>query len=216
MIQARKIAAAKYTKKLVSKSDITLVSINQTKLNTLLNKIDENIKNGNLKKEINKENQKQLSLKLPFGDSNFNTSYRMLDLAQRASSIQNNYFNVVVDNINRTISEIKNSNDEMFAATKISELRERLIAIHKNHDNVNYASTEIRKYTKANFDWLTFSSTPYIEKEHRAILSFLDALFKNTIEQINLAYYMLMNQHPNLLNINLIYYDILIQRRCFI
>lgn len=183
MVKARKTAAEKYTKKLVSKSDITLVPINQTNLNALLKKIDENIKNGKLKKKINKELKKQLSLKLPFGDNNYNTSYRMLDLAQRASSIQNNYFKVVVDNINRTISEIKTSKDEMFAATRISELRERLIAIHKNHDNVNYASTENHKYTKANFDWLTFSSTPYVETEHQALLSFLDALLKDTIER---------------------------------
>ncbi|WP_318436614.1 hypothetical protein [Photobacterium leiognathi] len=183
MIQARKKAADKYTSKLVSESDITLVPINQTKLNSLLKEIDKNIKNGSLKNKINSALQDQLKLKLPFGINNFDTSYRLLDLAQRASSIQNNYFKVVVDNINRTISEIENSNDEMFAATRISELRERLIAIHKNHNNVNYKSTEIHKYTKANFDWLTFSSTPYIEKEHQAILSYLDELLKNTIER---------------------------------
>ncbi|MBP2699979.1 hypothetical protein E5N05_07855 [Photobacterium sp. CAIM 1938] len=183
MVKAHKTAADKYRKKLVSKSDITLVPINKTKLNALLKKIDENIKNGTLKKRINTELKKQLELKLPFSDSNFNTSYRMLDLAQRASSIQNSYFKVVVDNINRTVSEIKKSNDEMFAASRLSELRERLIAIHKNHNNVNYTSTEIHKYTKANFDWLTFTSTPYIETEHRALLSFLDALIKDTISQ---------------------------------
>lgn len=183
MVKAHKTAADKYTKKLVSKSDINLVPINQTKLNALLKKIDENIKNGNLKKKINKELKEQLSLKLPFGGNNINTSYRLLDLAQRASSIQNNYFKVVVDNINRTISEIKNSNDKMFAATRLSELRERLIAIHKNHNNVNYTSTEIHKYTKTNFDWLTFTSTPYVETEHRMLLSFLDALIKDTIEK---------------------------------
>ncbi|MCG3887008.1 hypothetical protein I3271_20235 [Photobacterium leiognathi] len=183
MIQARKKAADKYTSKLVSESDITLVPINQTKLNSLLKEIDKNIKNGSLKNKINTALKDQLKLKLPFGINNFDTSYRMLDLAQRASSIQNNYFKVVVDNINRTISEIENSNDEMFAATRISELRERLIAIHKNHNNVDYKSTEIHKYTKANFDWLTFNSTPYIEKEHQAILSYLDELLKNTIER---------------------------------
>ncbi|WP_305454748.1 hypothetical protein [Photobacterium leiognathi] len=183
MIQARKKAADKYTSKLVSESDITLVPINQTKLNSLLKEIDKNINNGSLKNKINSALQDQLKLKLPFGINNFDTSYRILDLAQRASSIQNNYFKVVVDNINRTISEIENSNDEMFAATRISELRERLITIHKNHNNVDYKSTEIHKYTKANFDWLTFNSTPYIEKEHQAILSYLDELLKNTIER---------------------------------
>ncbi|WP_305813926.1 hypothetical protein [Photobacterium leiognathi] len=166
MIQARKKAADKYTSKLVSESDVTLVSINQTKLNSLLKEIDKNIKNGSLKNKINSTLQDQLKLKLPFGINNFDTSYRMLDLAQRASSIQNNYFKVVVDNINRTISEIENSNDEMFAAARISAMRERLIAIHKNHNNVDYKSTEIHKYTKANFSWLTFNSTPYIEKDH--------------------------------------------------
>ncbi|WP_419205712.1 hypothetical protein [Photobacterium leiognathi] len=183
MIQARKKAADKYESKLVSESDITLVPINQTKLNSLLKEIDKNLKNGNLKNKINTALKDQLKLKLPFDINNFDTSYRILDLAQRASSIENNYFKVVVDNINRTISEIENSNDEMFAATRISELRERLIAIHKNHNNVDYKSTEIHKYTKANFDWLTFNSIPYIEIEHQAILSYLDELLKDTIER---------------------------------
>ncbi|WP_419243674.1 hypothetical protein ACN08P_08625 [Photobacterium leiognathi subsp. mandapamensis] len=183
MIQARKKAADKYTSKLVSESDITLVPINQTKLNSLLKEIDKNINNGSLKNKINSALQDQLKLKLPFDLNNFDTSYRILDLAQRASSIQNNYFKVVVDNINRTISEIENSDDEMFAATRISELRERLIAIHKNHKNVDYKSTEIHKYTKADFDWLTFNSTPYIETEHQAMLSYLDKLLEDTIER---------------------------------
>ncbi|WP_305416085.1 hypothetical protein [Photobacterium leiognathi] len=119
MIQARKKAADKYTSKLVSESDITLVPINQTKLNSLLKEIDKNVKNGNLKNKINSALQDQLKLKLPFGINNFDTSYRLLDLAQRASSIQNNYFKVVVDNINRTISEIENIGKDIFAATRI-------------------------------------------------------------------------------------------------
>ncbi|WP_318513532.1 hypothetical protein [Photobacterium leiognathi] len=183
MINARKVAANKYAKKLVSKSDITLLPIDKTKLDALLKKIDENIKNGKLKNKINTALKEQLKLKLPFDLNNVDTSYRMLDLAQRASSIQNNYFKIVVSNINRTLSEIGKNPDEIFAATRLSELRERLTAIHKNHKNVDYTSTAIHKYSNANFDWLTFTSTPYIEVEQQAILSHIDALISRLMKK---------------------------------
>ncbi|TGA68657.1 hypothetical protein VFES401_17450 [Aliivibrio fischeri] len=183
LLQAHKTVADKYSKMTISESDITLKPINHNKLNTLLKRVDKNIKNGSLKKKINIAIKEEIDLKLPFGKNNVDTSNRLLDIAQVTSSIQNSYFRVIVNNINRTTLELSATNDRMIAATRLSELRERLVAIKNNHYNMNYTSGELKKYSNANFGWLTFSTTPYLDIEHKTLLEYLDKIIKTLIEE---------------------------------
>ncbi|MUI52923.1 hypothetical protein [Aliivibrio fischeri] len=182
LLQAHKTVTDKYSKMTISESDITLKPINQNKLNTLLKRVDKNIKNGNLKKKINIAIKEEIDLKLPFGTNNVDTSNRLLDIAQVTSSIQNSYFRVIVNNINRTTLELSTTNDRMIAATRLSELRERLVAIKNNHYNMNYTSGELKKYSNANFGWLTFSTTPYLDIEHKTLLEYLDKITTTLID----------------------------------